>query len=379
MAMIRRFRVEGLAGRREECAAELNEYVNVCFGSNGSGKTSLLRILHSALSNRAELLKDVPFRRAEVVVYSFYKKIEYTYTLDKYPVAESGRLDSELEQLQSPLPRQKLKRKLAWIIDPPDGGAWHHTFLPTTRLYTLPKPLSALYGYTARPEQTEEQLETSFVETLTDTWRDYSAQLAQQTTEVQEEGLARILQSVISRSESSPDESDTNPKDAYKAVSQFLSRRNMSAASLTEKEFLQRYQSDVQLRSVSKDIEVIERRIAQLVAPRDTFKEVVNEMFLPGKQLKFGEKGIEVVVGDENINLATLSSGEKHLLRILVETIGMRAAPMLVDEPELSMHVDWQRRLISTMRILNRMSQMIFATHSPEIMAELPDSDIFRI
>ena len=52
---------------------------------------------------------------------------------------------------------------------------------------------------------------------------------------------------------------------------------------------------------------------------------------------------------------------------------------MLVDEPELSMHVDWQRRLISTMRILNRMSQMIFATHSPEIMAELPDSDIFRI
>ena len=43
------------------------------------------------------------------MVYSFYKKIEYTYTLDEYPVAESGRLDSELEQLQSPLPRQKLK------------------------------------------------------------------------------------------------------------------------------------------------------------------------------------------------------------------------------------------------------------------------------
>jgi ABC-type Na+ transport system ATPase subunit NatA len=63
MAMIRRFRIEGLAGRQDVCSAELNEFVNVCFGPNGSGKTSLLRILHSALSNKADLVKDVPFSR----------------------------------------------------------------------------------------------------------------------------------------------------------------------------------------------------------------------------------------------------------------------------------------------------------------------------
>jgi hypothetical protein len=320
------------------------------------------------------------FRGTEVVIHSFYKKIDYTYSLDRATSKEAVDPDRKsVPSARSSLAQRLSKQKLLWHIDPPDGGAWYNRFLPTTRLYTLPKAMSAIYGYSPQPEHAEAQLEASFVEILTDTWRDYTAELAQKIKEVQEAGLAKILKSVISPTESHFDDPEADPDDAYKAVSQFLARRKMSEDSPSEEEFHRRYRSEVQFKNVSRHIEAIERDIAHLMAPREMFERVVNDLFLPGKHVSFGDKEIGVAIGDKNIGLATLSSGEKHLLRILVETIVVRSAPMLIDEPELSMHVDWQRRLISTMRVLNPASQMILATHSPEIMAELPDADIFRI
>ena len=57
----------------------------------------------------------------------------------------------------------------------------------------------------------------------------------------------------------------------------------------------------------------------------------------------------------------------------------MRGSTILIDEPELSMHIDWQHDLIESLSRLNGQAQFILATHSPEIMAELDDSKIFRL
>ncbi len=43
------------------------------------------------------------------------------------------------------------------------------------------------------------------------------------------------------------------------------------------------------------------------------------------------------------------------------------------------MHVDWQRSLINAMRELNPEMQIIAATHSPEVMAEVSDKNIYRL
>jgi ABC-type uncharacterized transport system ATPase subunit len=70
MSHIVEFHVEGLAGKEKGFGARLNRDVNIFFGLNGSGKTSLLKILHSALSTNAALLANVPFTKAQVVVES---------------------------------------------------------------------------------------------------------------------------------------------------------------------------------------------------------------------------------------------------------------------------------------------------------------------
>jgi predicted ATPase len=68
-----------------------------------------------------------------------------------------------------------------------------------------------------------------------------------------------------------------------------------------------------------------------------------------------------------------LSSGEKQLLILLSETLLQKEKPavLIADEPELSLHVLWQERLITSLRALNPSGQIIVATHSPDIVGRL--------
>lgn len=65
-----------------------------------------------------------------------------------------------------------------------------------------------------------------------------------------------------------------------------------------------------------------------------------------------------------------LSSGEKQILIILTNVLiqSGRDFIMIMDEPEISLHFDWQRRLIEDVRSLNPNLQLILATHSPAVV-----------
>ena len=78
------------------------------------------------------------------------------------------------------------------------------------------------------------------------------------------------------------------------------------------------------------------------------------------------------------ILIEALSSGEKQLLILLGEAFRQegQASTYIADEPELSLHVDWQSRLVNNMLVLNPSMQVIFATHSPDIVAGYTDNVI---
>lgn len=109
-------------------------------------------------------------------------------------------------------------------------------------------------------------------------------------------------------------------------------------------------------------------------------QELINELYTGGKNVTFKENKIEVATKEgDSIGLETLSSGEKHMLRILIETIFADEHTIFIDEPELSLHIDWQKQLLQTMRSLNPNAQIVVATHSPEIMSEVPNDNIFKL
>jgi predicted ATPase len=73
-----------------------------------------------------------------------------------------------------------------------------------------------------------------------------------------------------------------------------------------------------------------------------------------------------------NLAPELLSSGERQLLLILTTVLAQegRRAILLMDEPEISLHFDWQTTLIRNILLLNPNVQLILSTHSPAIILE---------
>jgi predicted ATP-dependent endonuclease of OLD family len=232
------------------------------------------------------------------------------------------------------------------------------------------------------PWLTEESLDSFFARSVENLWSRYSAQVLRAVRTAQEQGLASILRVVLSTESANRRrrKSKLTPKTAYARVQNFLQRQGSASILGTQSAFEKRYINDPTLQDVVQDIDSVEDKIEVAMTSRNKLQELITRMFAGNKEIRFAEESIEIyTLSGDKIGLISLSSGEKHLLRIFVQTLLVGESAMMIDEPELSMHVDWQKDLIHSLRALNRNTQLIFATHSPEIMADVPDDKIFRI
>ena len=106
----------------------------------------------------------------------------------------------------------------------------------------------------------------------------------------------------------------------------------------------------------------------------ELFRELINSRFLRKKVIVDDEMGIEVVstINDKEIPLSKLSSGEQHLLVLYYDMIFRYPAGtlLLIDEPEISLHISCQKKFIPEMKRIMTINQMkaIIATHSPSLI-----------
>ena len=112
-----------------------------------------------------------------------------------------------------------------------------------------------------------------------------------------------------------------------------------------------------------------------------TFIDIVNSLFI-GKKVEIGTNG-KIVIRLKNgssLPLNRLSSGEKQILIMFYNLLFHADANSLViiDEPEISLHVSWQQRLGSFFYDICRVRniQMIVATHSPQIIHDRWDNAV---
>lgn len=129
---------------------------------------------------------------------------------------------------------------------------------------------------------------------------------------------------------------------------------------------------------VQEWINMINRQ-EKIFEPRDTFLNTINEMLI-SKTLNINERNEFLANASPNkvFTLHQLSSGEKQLFIILGQALLQRKAPWIyiADEPELSLHVTWQSQLIDSLRNINPNAQIIVATHSPDIVAHYDSKTI---
>lgn len=129
------------------------------------------------------------------------------------------------------------------------------------------------------------------------------------------------------------------------------------------------------LRKYLDDIESKMRIHSEFVGQLSLFKALVDESIFANKTLRVDDEVGFLFYSQskfkEPLMPEKLSSGERHLLLQLFELIfrAPQGALVLIDEPELSMHMYWQLRYS---KMLSRIAELrklhfVIATHSPQI------------
>ena len=141
---------------------------------------------------------------------------------------------------------------------------------------------------------------------------------------------------------------------------------------------LQRKYLDYQVNIGNRIIEVLQSgqedaaiKAQAISEPKRKFQGMIDSLFSDtGKQLIRSQNDIAFSQLGERLTPYQLSSGEKQMLVILLTVLIEDNKPYLLfmDEPEISLHIDWQQRLIDLILELNPNVQIILTTHSPAVI-----------
>lgn len=128
---------------------------------------------------------------------------------------------------------------------------------------------------------------------------------------------------------------------------------------------------DPYLESLKKKLEAM----TEVYMRVNSFVSIINR-FLTNKKLFFNlHSGMTITANDgASLEPAMLSSGERHLFLLFCNSLVAvdRPSIFIIDEPEISLNIKWQRRLLDSLLECtgDNPVQYLFATHSIELLAQ---------
>ena len=141
---------------------------------------------------------------------------------------------------------------------------------------------------------------------------------------------------------------------------------------------LQKKYLDYQVNMGNRMIELLtsgdpsdQAKAQEVMKPKIEFQDLVDDLFSEtGKRINRKSNEIQFIQREEYLTPYQLSSGEKQMLVILLTVLVEDQQPyvLFMDEPEVSLHVDWQERLIDIILQMNPNVQIILTTHSPAVI-----------
>jgi predicted ATP-binding protein involved in virulence len=175
---------------------------------------------------------------------------------------------------------------------------------------------------------------------------------------------------------------DSNLQQTFSENTGFLNQAmtalaGVGAGSLLDMQLfqLQRKYLDYQVNIGNRIIEKLQMgdaEAAQQMSQKKTrFQDIVDELFSDtGKKIIRTANELQFTQIGEVLLPYRLSSGEKQILIILLTVLVEDNLPyvLFMDEPEVSLHMEWQKRLIDLCLELNPNVQIILTTHSPAVV-----------
>ena len=156
---------------------------------------------------------------------------------------------------------------------------------------------------------------------------------------------------------------------------------NQNASYLNQLDQSKLNRFDIELSIYLEDANAKYQVFESIIDKLDLYESIVNEKLSFKRMVLSRTDGI-VVQSDEGaqLSLNDLSSGEQEILVLFYKLIFESDVNLLlIDEPEISLHIAWQKELMENLKsvvALKRSIQVIIATHSPQIISNNWDLQI---
>ena len=426
---IESFEIRNLWGYRD-IHVQFHRDVNILIGPNGSGKTTILNLLHAILSSDLRSILEVKFGEAVIKlrgvtgnsVRTVRAKIDWEGRILKLSVGRT-RINLDMDYIlgrrgagyhrhpetgqivrrtQRNLPRGRMMQELT--LDE-FTGLVPIVWLPLSRL-SMTEHEDEQNTKTGLLEAVDIRIRR-LMEGLTHYYSGLNTRLSRRYKEFEHLVLSEILYRK-EHDQLNPIRESVRPSLPTEAEKGQLLNAFQAAGLLDEQmqvridehfevaeAVLKRIRKSKKVRIELEDALVLPllRRTKAMVkfageleedrehifAPLRHYEESVNS-YLNGKSVMVNENGSLNIESPpvKELNPRYLSSGEKQILILFTQALLRVDEPVvyMADEPELSLHVSWQEKLLESLVELGGQMQVIVATHSPDIVGPYMDKVI---
>jgi len=368
--MIKSLSVKGL-NNRIDADLEFNEDLNIITGKNGSGKTTLLKLLWYLVSGKTgQIIHEIPFQDVSFRTDSFSLDItqikpDSIRVISMFSGEKEWGGTGTVEEFEERM-LEELSRK---IQNSTDGSL----FFPTFRrieggfhagntpsfiefdMLQLEKALSVLSDdLSVHDHRFISSISTNDIgQLLEQKYGDIHIKISNLQSKVLDDISQKIQVSAGGETESATSQTTPSVLSEIQQLADERDRLRRPFVALSELT-----QSILQYQAIR-------------VSGRSALGDGTDGITL-GEEI--GETDFGTV--EEAIASDKLSSGEKQMLSFLCYNAFSENTLIFIDEPELSLHVDWQRLLLPTLLEQGTGNQFFIATHSPFIYAKYPDKEI---
>ncbi len=371
--MIKRLTVKKLHGHTDFDLC-FHPDMNVLTGRNGCGKTTLLKLAWYMISgNLDRVMSEITFDAATVETDAYILSVLVNRSKREEGTATWKFIDSEgnseqypnfkalLDGLPAEVSMYELKRRL---VEAPGASLFFPTFRRIEGGFAMSrpeKPFGHDSAYSATVTKVEEAMR-ELSEFLSAAGHRFIASLSTQDvigilTDFYTETLERVNQ-----------ENFVLSQKITSALSQYTPLEGARKDSATSDQLTET------LNQIQKLVSDNTSHQSHLLQPLTALTELISQLFQ--------HKGINIAPGinfgeiKDAISSEFLSAGEKQMLGFVVYNAFMKNQTFFIDEPEISLHVDWQRILFSVLESQGTNNQFIIATHSPFIYSKYTDKEI---
>lgn len=330
--------------------------LNLITGKNGCGKTTVLKLIWYLLSgNLRRVIREIPLRHAAIETDRFKlgltiqrnDKFDAISVLGDY--APTGAAQNNFGGTM--MDTDWLDEVSEQINNLSGGSVFFPTFRRIEGGFSLRGRISRTSG---TPRARLAEAISEFSDSLSNGDHEFVASISTHDIE-------RLLNRRFTMLSRSMNEMHERSSDAIERV-------------IRQHEHSQPSSAEDALSRIGEVVHAFTDQRESLNAPFRAIQELVSQIYtnkgIRIDTLEFGQDDKKIISSE------LLSAGEKQMLSFLCYNTFRERTPIFIDEPEISLHVDWQRILFPTLLSQASSNQFIVTTHSPLIYSKYPEKEI---